>query len=78
MNEFGEKGKVPLSERLSVSPEEASALAGIGLTSIRETISSGDLNAKKRGRRTIILPDDLRAWLKTLPDAGRPIEESPA
>jgi hypothetical protein len=30
-----------------VSPEEASALTGIGLTSIREAISSGDLKAKK-------------------------------
>ena len=64
MNEFGQKGKVPLSERLSVSPEEASALTGIGLTSIREAISNGDLKAKKHGRRTIILPDDLRVWLK--------------
>ena len=78
MNEFGQKGKVPLSERLSVSPEEASALTGIGLTSIREAISSGDLKAKKHGRRTIILPDDLRVWLKTLPDAGKPMEKSPA
>ena len=77
MNEFGQKGKVPLSERLSVSPEEASALTGIGLTSIREISSSG-LKAKKHGRRTIILPEDLRVWLRTLPDAGKPIEESPA
>ena len=76
MNEFGQKGKVPLSERLSVSPEEAST--GIGLTSIREAISSGDLKAKKHGRRTIILPDDLRVWLKTLPDARKLIEVSPA
>jgi excisionase family DNA binding protein len=81
MNEFGQKGKVPLSERLSVSPEEASALTGIGLTSIREAISSGDLKAKKHGRRTIILPDDLRVWLKALPDAGgwrrpRPLSDS--
>jgi hypothetical protein len=76
MNEFGQKGKVPLSERLSVSPEEAST--GIGLTSIREAIRSGDLRAKKHGRRTIILPDDLRVWLNMLPDAGRPIEEGPA
>ena len=64
MNEFGQKGKVPLSERISVSPDEASALTGIGLTSIREAISSGGLKAKKHGRRTIILPDDLRVWLK--------------
>ena len=75
MNEFGQKGKVPLSERLSVSP---SALTGIGLTSIREAISGGDLKAKKHGRRTIILPDDLRIWLKMLPDVGKPIEEGPA
>jgi hypothetical protein len=47
MNEFGQKGKVPLSERLAVSPEEASALTGIGLTSIREAISNCDLKAKK-------------------------------
>jgi len=52
-----------------VSPEEASALTGIGLTSIREAISTGDLKAKKHGRRTIILPDDLRVWLKNA--AGR-------
>jgi Helix-turn-helix domain len=78
MNEFGQKGKVALSERLAVSPEEASALTGIGLTSIRGAISSGDLKAKKHGRRTIILPDDLRVWLKALPGAGKPIEQSTA
>ena len=78
MNEFGQKGKVPLSERLSVSPEEASALTGIGLTSIREAISNGDLKAKKLGRRTIILPEDLRGWLKTLPVASKPIEQRSA
>ena len=78
MNEFGQKGEVPLSERLSVSPEEASALTGIGLTSIREAISAGKLRAKKHGRRTIILPDDLRVWLETLPDARKRVVESPA
>jgi hypothetical protein len=66
MNEFGRRERYRLSERLSVSPEEASALTGIGPTSIREAISSGDLKAKKHGRRTIILPDDLRNA------AGRP------
>lgn len=78
MNEFGQKGEIPLSEQLSVSPEEASALTGIGLTSICEAISAGKLGAKKHGRRTIILPDDLRVWLETLPDARKPIVESPA
>ena len=78
MNEFGQKGKVPLSERLSVSPEEASALTGIGLSSLSEAIRRGALRAKKHGMRPIILPDDLRVWLSMLPDAGKPIEEGPA
>jgi hypothetical protein len=34
--------------------------------------------AAKHERRTTILPDDLRVWLKTLPYARKPIEESPA
>jgi excisionase family DNA binding protein len=80
MNAFGQKDKVSLAERLSLSPEEVSALTGIGLTSVREAISSRALKAKKHGRRTIILMDDVRPWLKSLPDAGREAqdEESPA
>lgn len=48
------------------------------MSSLWQAISSGDLKAKKHGRRTIILPDDLRVWLKTLPDDRKPIEQSPA
>lgn len=71
MNEFGQKDTVPLAERFSLSPEEASALTGIGMTSIRQAINAGKLIARKHGTRTIILPEDLRAWLKTLPRAGK-------
>jgi hypothetical protein len=67
MHKFGQKDAVPLSERLAVSCEEASALSGIGLTSIREAVARGDLKARKHGTRTVILPEDLKAWLKTLP-----------
>lgn len=72
MHEFGQnqKEKVPLAERLSLSPEEASALTGIGLTSIRAAVSNRALAAHKHGKRTIILPDDLKAWLRSLPKAG--------
>jgi hypothetical protein len=57
---------VPLKDRLSLSPEEASALTGIGLTSIRAA-AKGPLNARKFGARTIILQNDLKAWLEALP-----------
>jgi excisionase family DNA binding protein len=71
MNEFGQKGVVPLAERLSLSPEEASALTGIGLTSIRQAAASGALKARKHGTRTIILRKDLEEWLQALPMIGR-------
>ena len=71
MHEFGKKERVPLPERLSLSPLEASALTGIGMTSIRQAINEGALSAHKHGRRTVILPDDLKAWLKALPYAGK-------
>ena len=70
MHEFGQKEKVALKDRLSLSPEEASALTGIGLTSIRQAVASHALAARKHGRRTIILPDDLKAWLEALPKIG--------
>jgi excisionase family DNA binding protein len=73
MHEFGQKETVPLKDRLSLSPEEASALTGIGLTSIRQAASSGTLDARKHGRRTIILRDDLQAWLKALPKTGNKV-----
>ena len=43
--------------------------AGAGSRSeIYEALKRGDLKAKKRGRRTIILRDDLAAYLASLPD----------
>ena len=70
MQEFSLKKEVPLSERFSLSPEEVSALTGIGMTRIREAINNGSLVAHKHGTRFIVLPDDVRAWLRALPKAG--------
>jgi hypothetical protein len=71
MNEFGQKGVVPLAERPSLSPENASALTGIGLTSIRQAAASGVLKARKRVTRTIILRKYLEDWLQAMPIIGQ-------
>ena len=43
--------------------------AGAGSrTKVYEAINSGDLKARKRGTRTIILVEDLKAYLEALPD----------
>ena len=52
---------------LAYSIAEASEVSRIGRTSIYEAINSRDLIARKNGRRTVILADDLRRWLQSLP-----------
>lgn len=58
---------VPLKDRLSLSPSDARALTGIGLSSIKNATYSGALVARKLGKNTVILPSDLKAWLEALP-----------
>jgi hypothetical protein len=71
------KERVPLADKLSLSPEQASELSGIGLTRIREAIADRTLIAHKHGSRTIVLPDDLKAWLRSLPLAGDEKKDRP-
>jgi excisionase family DNA binding protein len=52
---------------LALSIGEACARSGIGRTTIYEMINTGQLLARKRGRRTLILADDLRRCLEALP-----------
>jgi excisionase family DNA binding protein len=56
-----------MNQPLAYTIAEACAAARTGRTSIYEAIKSGQLTARKRGRRTIILCDDLRGWLDSLP-----------
>jgi len=46
---------------------EACARSGIGRTSIYQLIKTGQLPARKRGRTTLILSEDLQRCLRSLP-----------
>lgn len=57
-------------QRLAYSIEDAVVVSGIGRTALYEAINSGELPARKRGRSTIILADDLADYLRALPRIG--------
>jgi excisionase family DNA binding protein len=61
-------GNAVQREGLSIS--EACAMAGIGRTKIYQAINEGNLKARKYGKRTIVLRDDLRDFLASLPVAA--------
>jgi hypothetical protein len=62
-----------MSTPLAHSVPEACSIACAGRTALYEAISTGALRAVKRGRRTLILHDDLCSWLQSL----RPIAVKP-
>jgi excisionase family DNA binding protein len=53
--------------RQGLSIAEACATAGIGRTKIYQAISTGELVARKYGKRTLILRTDLQDFLTNLP-----------
>jgi excisionase family DNA binding protein len=56
-----------VGDRLAISVVDAARLTGLGRTSIYAAIATGALTSRKFGRRTLILRDDLRAWVEGLP-----------
>jgi hypothetical protein len=54
-------------KKLAVSVEGAAVVADSSRTAIFEAIRKGELKARKHGRRTIILMDNLQLYLQQLP-----------
>jgi len=66
-------GSLPteVTEPFALSITEACKLLSIGRTSLYQLIKSEKITARKIGRRTIFLRDELEHALKSLPCAAR-------
>src|SRR6516164_4107905 len=61
------RDQMPMNPPLAYSIAQACEIANISRTSVYDAIKSGKLIARKNGRRTVILAEDLRLWLQDLP-----------
>ena len=55
-------------QKLAYTIEEAAKAGAGGRTAVYDAINAGILKARKRGKRTIILHDDLQRFLESLPE----------
>jgi excisionase family DNA binding protein len=60
-------GEETMNTQLAYTIGEACEIANAGRTILYEAIKSGALRAVKRGRKTLVLPGDLRDWVERLP-----------
>jgi excisionase family DNA binding protein len=56
--------------KFAYSIAELPALVSLGRSHIYEEIRAGKLRTVKAGRRTLVLAEDLRAWLHSMAEAS--------
>jgi predicted DNA-binding transcriptional regulator AlpA len=57
--------------KIAVTLPEATALSGIGRSSLYKLFNEGKLVPRKAGKRTLILVEELEAYVTSLPFGGR-------
>jgi excisionase family DNA binding protein len=53
--------------KIVLTLEETCEIARIGRSTLYRSLRSGALRARKIGKKTVVLREDLQAWLQSLP-----------
>ena len=59
------------TEPLAYTIPAAVKAAAVSRTELYRAVSRGELTLRKRGKRSLILADELRRWVLSLPPATR-------
>ncbi len=62
--------RAPSGIPLAYSVDQYAEICGLGRSFLYEAIRNGDLEARKAGRRTLILKDEGERFLRELPALG--------
>ncbi len=54
---------------ISASVDEAVRLSGLSKTDLYALLAAGTIDARKRGRKTLIMVDSLQRYIESLPRA---------
>ncbi len=57
-------------DKIAVTIPDATALSGIGRSSLYKLFKEGKLTPRKAGKRTLILVSELENYVKSLPTGG--------
>jgi len=60
------------TEPLAYTISEAVKAAALSRTELYRAVGRGELTLRKRGKRSLILADELRRWLTSLPTSSSP------
>jgi excisionase family DNA binding protein len=55
---------------MAYTVNQALAEANCGRTKFYEEVNAGRIKTRRLGRRVLILADDLKAWLESLPETA--------
>jgi excisionase family DNA binding protein len=58
------------AERIAYPLVEAAQLVGVSRTRIFDAVRKRELTVRKAGRVSLVMRDDLQAWIRSLPVKG--------